>query len=323
MTNLEKIQLCQELVNQIQTDSRRPVCRLRFCQEPFGLTDSHLGGVPYLPHEVSYPMGADGQPLWLCAQINFAQMPPMEGFPTQGILQFYLSDWHYDGGFGLYSEDVGGTAQDQWRVLYHPTVDETVTEAECRAKMPIPWEEAGVENMGRPQNRLDRDNIKYAKQYGGTPQLWRTPDKPVKMEFLPVESEGVCNSDFRFETLFAQALQTRLPEADPKEFRLYRLKGETPEEKKAVSRIDRLISSGGCKLGGYPEFTQDDPRAYAEESGLPLEEWDTLLFQLDDLSSETKDADLSLNGGTLNFFIRSQDLANRDFSQVLGQWACT
>lgn len=322
MTNMEKIQLCQEIVNQIQAESKRPMCGLRFSREPFGLTDSHLGGTPYLPRDASYPIGEDGQPLWLCAQINFAQMPPMEGFPTEGILQFYLSDWRYDGCFGLDSGE-GPLAQDQWRVLYYPTVDGTITEAECLEKMPILWEEAGVENMGRPQNSLDKDSIKYAKQYGSTPSLWRAPDKPVKMDFVPAEPEGVRATDFRFERLFAQALKARLPDADPGEFRIYRLRGETPEEKEILGQIDRQIASGGCKLGGYPEFTQDDPRLYAEDLGLPLEEWDTLLFQLDDLDGGAKDADLSLNGGTLNFLIRSEDLRNRDFSQALAQWACT
>ena len=88
-TNLEKIQCCQEIVNEIQEASKRPVCRLHLSHETFCITDSHLGGIPYLPHNETYPTGNDGQSLWLCAQINFAQMPPMEGFPSKGILQFF------------------------------------------------------------------------------------------------------------------------------------------------------------------------------------------------------------------------------------------
>lgn len=55
MTNLEKIQLYQELVDQVQRESLRPVCRLRLSREPFGVTDSHLGGVPYVPREGQIP----------------------------------------------------------------------------------------------------------------------------------------------------------------------------------------------------------------------------------------------------------------------------
>ena len=317
MTNMEKIQLCREIVDQIQAESRRPVCRLRPSREPFGIADSHLGGAPYLPRDVSYPMGADGQPLWLCAQINFAQVPPMEGFPQKGILQFFLSDWRYDGCFGLDSgEDQ--TAQDQWRVCYYPNVDETVTEAECRAKMPIPWEQATIENMGRPQNPLDKDSLKYAKELG-TPrekaiQLWRCPDVPLKLNFLPAQAEGASYTDFRFQGLFAAALDTRLPGRNAREFMPYELDSQTPEEREVLDQIYKQIALGGCKMGGYPEFVQDDPRLYGGE----LPAWDTLLFQLDDVDSGE---DLALSGGTLNFFIRSKDLINRDFSRVLAQWA--
>lgn len=47
MTNLEKIQFCQEVVDQIQTESRRPVCRLKLSRQSFAITDSHLGGMRY------------------------------------------------------------------------------------------------------------------------------------------------------------------------------------------------------------------------------------------------------------------------------------
>ena len=81
MTNLEKIQLCQKIVDRIQEDSKRPACYLEFSKESFGIADSHLGGVPYVPRDGEIPADEDGSQLWLCAQINFAQMPHMDGFP--------------------------------------------------------------------------------------------------------------------------------------------------------------------------------------------------------------------------------------------------
>ena len=57
--------------------------------------------------------------------------------------------------------------------------------------------------------------------------------------------------------------------------------------------------------------------------------WDTLLFQLDDDTSdfpvgEIEDMDLYLGGfGSLNLLIRLEDLKNRDFSKILARWACT
>lgn len=299
-TNLEKIRCCEAIIHEIQQEHQRPVCPLTFRQAPFSLTDSHLGGVPYLPHGQAYPMGADGQTLWLCAQINFAQMPPMDGFPREGILQFFLSDWHYDGGFGLYSEDFAALTQHQWRILYHPSIDETVTLEACQAKMPCSWEEAS--------------------------DLWRTPTEPLRMEFLPVTQEGISDSENLFRTLFAKALSTRLPGADPEDYLPYALWGETPEEEAILRTLRAQCNIGGCKIGGSPRYEQDDPREYSQESGKALEEWDTLLFQLDDDTftfPAGDEIDLDLNGGTLNFLIRSEDLRRRDFSQVLAQWSCS
>lgn len=64
----------------------------------------------------------------------------------------------------------------------------------------------------------------------------------------------------------------------------------------------------GHKLGGYPSFTQDDPRKDGEFE---------LLFQLD-----SKDGVMWGDAGVGNFFIRPADLARRDFSRVLYTWDC-
>lgn len=299
--NMEKISWCQRIVEDIQKKNQQPTCHLQFSREPFNITDSHLGGVPYLPHNQKYPIGADGQMLWLCAQINFSQMPHMDSFPDKGILQIFLSEFDYDGGFGLYSE-ADGTVQGQWFLYYYPFIDETVTEEECLAKMPCTWE--------------------------SEKEVWRTPDRPLKMIFLPVELEKINEYDFRFDSLFAEALKSCLPEADPEQYMPYGLFDNTPDERELLNKIRKQIKIGGCKIGGYPCFTQDDPRLYSKECGKPLEEWDTLLFQLDDdtftfPAGDIGDMDINLNGGTLNFLIRKEDLKNRDFSQVLAQWACS
>lgn len=54
------------------------------------LWQSHLGGVPYLPLDDEYPYTNRGYPFALFAQINFAEMPPIPDFPTEGILQIFV-----------------------------------------------------------------------------------------------------------------------------------------------------------------------------------------------------------------------------------------
>ena len=72
-----------------------------------GPTDSKFGGDYYLP------AGAEASEMEFLGQINFAQIPRLEGFPDKGLLQFFLrtgsdefegfieddSAWHSTAGF--------------------------------------------------------------------------------------------------------------------------------------------------------------------------------------------------------------------------------
>lgn len=72
--------------------------------------------------------------------------------------------------------------------------------------------------------------------------------------------------------------------------------------------------SQGHKIGGYPFFTQNDPR-----EDKTLRDKLILLFQLDsDEQNEIMWGDM----GVGNFFISKEDLKNRDFSRVLYNWDC-
>ncbi|WP_334079177.1 YwqG family protein [Microbulbifer sp. M83] len=71
----------------------------------------------------------------------------------------------------------------------------------------------------------------------------------------------------------------------------------------------------GSRIGGYANFTQDDPREGETENAWPL------LFQMDSESREGVEI-LWGDAGVGNFFIRPQDLARRDFSRVWYNWDC-
>jgi len=83
-------------------------------------------------------------------------------------------------------------------------------------------------------------------------------------------------------------------------------------DEKIVEAYRKRYRGNGHKLGGYPEFVQEDPRADGDDS--------LLLFQLD------SDDALHLMWGDLgvaNFFIKPQDLERLDFSRVLYHWDCS
>lgn len=75
--------------------------------------------------------------------------------------------------------------------------------------------------------------------------------------------------------------------------------------------------SNGHKLGGYPYFTQADPREYGVDYG----DFNILLFQLDTDDSDGVDI-MWGDSGVGNFFIKQKDLKELNFSNVLYNWDC-
>jgi uncharacterized protein YwqG len=69
---------------------------------------------PMLPVDFPYPLDWIKHPLYPLAQISLRDMPPLEGLPESGYLQFYISG--ADGMFGLDTENP--LSQAGSRVLY-------------------------------------------------------------------------------------------------------------------------------------------------------------------------------------------------------------
>jgi uncharacterized protein YwqG len=76
--------------------------------ESLALAQSKFLGLPFLPVGTPYPSDEKGQPMILLAQINFAEVPALEHYPTHGILQLFVSptEWYN---------------MDDYCVLFHPS----------------------------------------------------------------------------------------------------------------------------------------------------------------------------------------------------------
>ena len=111
----------------------KPYIKLGLVRKPLGVFDSKLGGIPYLPPGFDYPYNteaaSDKRPLRLLAQLNFAQLPHLDGYPEKGILQFYIAYEENSDMFGLDFDDPTGQAG--WRVAFHQDVldDESLLQA--------------------------------------------------------------------------------------------------------------------------------------------------------------------------------------------------
>ena len=71
--------------------SKKSIIEMKLTPEKdLPLWQSKVGGSPYLPIGKNYPVNENGKPLALLIQINFEEIPPLEGYPEKGILQFFV-----------------------------------------------------------------------------------------------------------------------------------------------------------------------------------------------------------------------------------------
>ncbi len=81
------------------------------------IDESRFGGWPAWPKGSGLPVGANKNPMIFLAQINFADAPPLAGYPDTGLLQFFVSD---DDLFGC---EFPSKNQEGFRTVFHTSSD--------------------------------------------------------------------------------------------------------------------------------------------------------------------------------------------------------
>ena len=266
-------------LNQVLQQTAVPCISLTPVRKETGIFDSKLGGTPYLPPGFAYPYNAeahsDKKPLKLLAQLNFSQFPHLEGYPTDGILQFYVSNEAKSDMYGLNLQNQ--TEQTGWRVIYH----KDIIADESKLQSP-PLLESG-----------------------------RYVYFPFDSEFALVAQKAtqpITCSDFRWQDFIENTLE---PTALCKSLK----------ERCNEDDVEDLLRDASCdfgfRIGGYPSFTQEDPRGYGVNTSFTA-----LLLQLDSWSDKDEPGIMFGDSGVANWFISPEALARCDFSNVLYNWDC-
>lgn len=120
--------------------------------------------------------------------------------------------------------------------------------------------------------------------------------------------EGMSISDYQFDKAFAEVWNREYPQETIESF----AEMNTGE---AEDYVYDTANGSGHKIGGYPMFTQYDPR----ENG--PDEQKILLLQIDSFGADGKEI-MWGDAGVGNFFIDPEDLKKKDFSNVLYTWDC-
>ena len=252
---------------------------------PLPLTASKFGGLPYWERTDEFPRDEDGKPLYLLAQINFAEVPPLPDYPTSGLLQIFVQA---DDTWGL---DFKDEKQKNWRIVYHKFFSSSLamSEAELRAM--------GVKTAADVDEESGEEPLPFTKEYALSFEKQLTFVHPNLDDQFDDTVQAIAE-ELGFPVFDGGALDW-FEEDDYNAFYL--------ENKEAQHQI-----------GGFPNFTQGDVRRVGD---VLLFQMDSELGKGENGKGDDWEI-LWGDCGIANFFISRADLKNLDFSNVLYNWDC-
>lgn len=215
-----------------------PCARLAPRSGPVVAESSFIGGHAYLPAGMSWPE-IDGRPAAFVGQFNFAEFPPVPGFPTSGLLQWFVSS----------ADDLGGSAADaadcgralRWfndlsvESVAPPDAPTPFTAArDAGVLVRSPWDGTYFDHNGVLVDGDDRRLVPVAARSARMAPHWN--DLPTDLDLTPLKqlADELSESSDDLEDVWESYIRGSL------------------------SRFPHLRA--GSSVGGSPSFTQADPR---------------------------------------------------------------
>ena len=253
--------------------------------DDLSLEESKFGGFPFVPLGGAIPTNAEGSQLALLAQINCAQLPENNMYPSDGWLQVWCLE---DEMYGFWSDTI--QPETNQKVLYIPA--------------------------GTQSEPLERVVAMYQPYVSEDCPVWFINEQGaiwgMRLSFTHGQ-QGITYSDGRFRDLFLDRWNKRYPEQAVENFY------DLPDE--IFENVVDIHDGSDCahQLGGYPYFTQYDPRY--ERDSTELTKYTEVLFQIDSQFDTEWDMCWG-DAGVRNFFISREDLEALDFSDLLYNFDC-
>ncbi len=252
-------------------------------------TDSKFGGEYYLP------AGVEPSDLEFLAQINLAQVPPLDGFPETGLLQFFLCT--EDEAFENFLDEGSAYFSDSgfFQVRWYPEA---------------PADGPGRENA-LPEKRWNMDKVSggmcfLPDEQGATIALGESGVFfDLGFEYLEDALTALFQNDFDEDDYDDEDEEDENEDEDTEN--AYDLSGCEDTD-----RFCRDFGNWGFQFGGHPALRQGEVRLEDEA----FEAYSELLFQYD-LTSVDAQSPQYLEADTFGFFIKPEDLAARRFDDLL------
>lgn len=305
---LEKIR--EDLLSEIKENNIelniKPLCHAKLLdREEISLTESKVGGLPYIPLGEKAPMFYDRyskiedkkETMALFTQINCEDLKGLKNFPEKGIIQIYLKG---DTDFDIDDED-------DLKVIYYENIGEHYNEEELKEIYNPKFEYRDFpfgETLGR--------EIGYALEFSPIYNISEiSEEKQQKYLDAVLEKMNLELDDEEKEDVFNMASDDIFYDFSWNKY---------IDKNMEIIDEDEYEMDSRTHCGGHPDFCQGyNPIKEAGEE----EKYDTVLFQLgSDLSEDGEWRALIGDNGILNFFINSQKLKNKDFSDIAFDTQC-
>lgn len=215
----------EQLVADLNAMTCREVIRIALSlADNLALTDSKLGGIPYIPQGGALPTSVDGKPLFMLAQINCEQLPENTLYPKKGLLQFWIAATEAP----LYGLDYEASCSNDFKqVIYYPDFGEA-----------LPIDDFINDYTFDNENLPFNSKRQFALHFKKDTESISLEERAATQLFFEKWNEAFSTHITTIDEFFDE-----VPDDICEEINVYLLKEPT-----------------GHKIGGYPYFIEYDPR---------------------------------------------------------------
>ena len=249
-----------KVIEKFKQKTRKQCYSITLLDEEPLITESKIGGIPYISMGETYPIDSHGDFMPLFVQINFEQIN-LKNFPKKGLLQLFV--------------DKSLSYPSEYKVRY-------------------------IENI----------NNYYNKNLSAIDLSDFIVKSSIKLQ-LDLDETYMPMGDFRFNSIFCDVFNEVFNSNIKHFYDIDKITGF----KNSFDLLYNTLKIKNGLIGGYADFTQNDPRSYDKK----LSNYTECLIKID---SNLDDRIMIGDAGIAWLIISEDDLKNKRFEKASFDWDC-